>query len=417
MNAKERDRLRELAKQWRGIADGPDMPERRAGWRALHSLRPERPMLLIEVRTVYGFVDPAELVCEDAFSRNVELFMLENIRHAAVGDDFALEPYFRLGWRLDMPSYGVDMECVRGEDAAGRTLGYAYKHAIASPEDVEKLTRREFSVDREGSLRAATLLAEAFGEALPVKLGNFSFLGENYGHCHWVGNFFFGLTWQLHRLAGTDQMLYWCYDHPEAMHRMFSYMERDRLDLFRFMEANGLVTANGDAQMAGPCFYGYCDDVAEDGPTGLADVWAWAESQETTSISPDMFEEFALPYLARLSSHFKHIYYGCCERVDDRMERIAAAIPNIRAFSVSPWNDFAKVGEFLGKRYVFSRKPAPQHISGATPDWDALRKDVRATKAAAQGPLELLFRDIYDVAGEASRLRRWTELARAELGL
>ena len=43
---------------------------------------------------------------------------------------------------------------------------------------------------------------------------------------------------------------------------------------------------------------------------------------------------------------------------------IEKAIPNLRAVSVSGWSDLFKMGELLGKKYVYSRKPTPAYISG-----------------------------------------------------
>ena len=65
-------------------------------------------------------------------------------------------------------------------------------------------------------------------------------------------------------------------------------------------------------------------------------------------ISPAMFEEFFLPYMARVSSRFGHVYYGCCEPVHDRLELIKAAMPNLRSVSVSAWSDLDKVAGMLG---------------------------------------------------------------------
>ncbi len=56
-------------------------------------------------------------------------------------------------------------------------------------------------------------------------------------------------------------------------------------------------------------------------------------------ISPRMFSQFFLPTMAEVSRQFGLIYYGCCEPVHDRWEKIIAAIPNVRAVSVSPWCD------------------------------------------------------------------------------
>jgi len=191
------------------------------------------------------------------------------------------------------------------------------------------------------------------------------------------------------------------------------YFER----LFDFMEREGLLVPNTDNQMAGPRGYGYVSDLPGPdaaGTTTLKQLWGWAESQETTGLSPGMFKDFVLPYLARLSERFGLIYYGCCEPVHDRLELIMEAIPNLRSVSVSGWADFAKIGELLGKRYVYSRKPTPALLSGADPEWALAEEDMRKTRAATRnGNVEILLRDLYTVNGERSRLRKWVEMTRA----
>jgi hypothetical protein len=127
-----------------------------------------------------------------------------------------------------------------------------------------------------------------------------------------------------------------------------------------------------------------------------------------------MFAEFFLPYLARLCERFGLVYYGCCEPVHDRLEAIMEAIPNLRSVSVSPWSDLQAVAEMLGRAFVYSRKPNAVPMSGAAPDWDLARADLRRTREAARDcNVELLFRDIYDIAGDRSRLARWVAMARA----
>ena len=47
------------------------------------------------------------------------------------------------------------------------------------------------------------------------------------------------------------------------------------------------------------------------------------------------------------------------------------------------------------------RKPTPAYISGATPGWALLKKDVRDTLNAAKNcSLEFCFRDIYTIDGD-----------------
>jgi hypothetical protein len=76
------------------------------------------------------------------------------------------------------------------------------------------------------------------------------------------------------------------------------------------------------------------------------------------------------------------------------------------------------VAEMLGSRYVYSRKPTPALMSGANPPWDLARKDMERTCAATKNAcVEILFRDLYTVAGQRSRLAQWVAMTRAIFGI
>ena len=174
---------------------------------------------------------------------------------------------------------------------------------------------------------------------------------------------------------------------------------------------------NTDNQMAGPRAYGYVSDLPDPdaaGPARLTDLWCWAESQETTIISPAMYEEFFLPYLARVSSRFGLVYYGCCEPVHDRLETDHGGHPQ----------PALRLGLGLGR--LRARWPA---CSAATTSSPASRPGAhqrpdpalgacrggpaRTYEAARDCNVELLFRDVYDVGGDRPRLARWVALARS----
>jgi hypothetical protein len=422
ISAHDRNVIHELATQWMEWAAQPVMEERKRLWRAVHDLQAERPVILVETDWIEGYVADSELRCEDPFLRSIERSMRIKLRHAEeLGDDIVFEPHYQLGWRMQFSDYGVPVE-IRSAVCPQKSIAYSFSFPIATPEDVHKLNKRTFVVDRAESLRRKALLEEAAGDILPVQLGNYDpFVYEfdvgPYGDVGFTGNYFFGLTWQVYRFIGNQGLLYWVYDAPAAIHRLMSYMLEDRLALFDYFEREGLLAANTDNQMAGPCMYGYVSDLpAPSGPAPprLKHLWGWAESQEAANISPAMYNEFVLPYLAKLSERFGLIYYGCCERVDDRLPSIIDAIKNLRSVSVSGWSNLAKTAELLGRKYVYSRKPVPAHISGPQPHWELLEKDMRDTYAAAADcNLEILYRDIYTIDGDRSRLRRWVDMTKS----
>ena len=422
ISQKDRRVIRDLAGKWMEFAALPVMDERKRLWRAVHDLRAERPVILFETAWIDKYVADGEVLCEDPFLRSIEKNMRITLRQAEeLGDDLVIEPHYQLGWKMQFSDYGVPVE-IRTAPGKDESIAYSFSFPIATPEDVQKLKPRTFAVDREKSLRLKETLEDVMGDILPVRLGNYDpFVYEfdvgEFGDLGFTGNFFFGLTWQVYRFIGNQGLLYWVYDAPQAIHQLMAYMLEDRLALFDYFEREGLLALNTDSQMAGPRSYGYVSDLPEPDSRDrvtLKDLWGWAESQEADNISPEMYKEFVLPYLAKLSERFGLVYYGCCERVHDRLPSIMEAIPNLRSVSVSGWSDLAKTAEMLGKKYVFSRKPTPAHISGANPNWDLLEKDMRNTYAAARDcNLEILFRDVYTTAGDRTRLRRWVEMTKS----
>jgi hypothetical protein len=336
--------------------------------------------------------------------------MRRAIRQAEeIGDDFVLQPYYRLYWniRVDSPDFGVGLTETHADDTNGGQVAYSYNHPIRTPEDVDRLKPRSWAVDRAKTLARQERLQEAFGDALPVVLAG-------------TGGLHSGLTGDLFRLIGNDNLLIWTYDAPEALQALMAYLRDDRLRFFRWLESEALLGLNNDDHLVGSGSPGFTTALPQPDYAGqprLRDLWVWTESQETTMISPAMLGRLFLPYMAEVASLFGFVYYGCCEPVHDRWERIVKAIPNVRAVSVSPWCDMRVMGEKLGRERIFSRKPKPWPISGPTPDWDALEHDLDETLDAASGcNLEIIYRDVYQINGDRPRLRKWVELVRSRIG-
>lgn len=406
---RDREVLRALAARWMELASLPVMAERKRQWTALKDLRAERPMVLFETWTLENYVEESELQCQDPGFRSVELAMRWTIRQAEeVGDDIVLEPCWRIGWHVGATDYGVPIHAGHATDVEGGNVGYRYDHPLRTPGDIDRLKPRTWCVDRAGTLEWQARLNDAFGDILPVTL-------------HGTLGLHAGLTGDLFRLVGNDNLLTWVYDQPEAIHRIMAFLRDDRIAYHTWMEREGLLGLNNVWTFVGSGSPGYTTRLPQPdyaGAARLKDIWVWMESQETTCISPRMFEQFFLPYMAEVSRLFGFIYYGCCEPVHDRWDAIIREIPNVRAVSISPWCDKPLIAEKLGRNVVFSRKPRPAPISGPAADWESLESDAQATiDAARECNLEIIFRDVYRIGNDRTRLRRWAEMVKAKIGL
>lgn len=145
------------------------------------------------------------------------------------------------------------------------------------------------------------------------------------------------------------------------------------------------------------------------------DVWGYMDSQETVSISPNMFGEFFYPFYMEVAQHFGLLNYGCCEPVNSIWEKYISKLPNLRKVSISPWCDEEYMGQALrGTNVIYHRKPSPNYIGvGKVFDEEAFRKHIMKTIKSAQGcKLEFSFRDVYTVEGDIYKPGRAIKVVR-----
>jgi hypothetical protein len=426
VSEKDKAVLRELAKRYREIAEDPVMAKRKILWRDLHDLKPQRPMIIFEPYWLDGYLADYELRCENTDLRNVETKMMFTIRqYEQMNDDIVVEPYFRLGWQgVNINSTGRNFGEIKIIEDTAKDGGLAYKsqHPIHSADDVKHLSPRNFKVERGPVLAMQSALMEIFGDILPVLVGNFDNFDPLLGNQPFVGNFFIGITWDVFKLIGAEAMMLWPYDEPDALKELLDFLVEDKKRFFKYLQDERLLCSNTDNQFAGPSCYGYVSDLpaGKTDDTKLSNLWAWSDSQETQMMSPEMYAEFYLPAIAEMTKLFGLIYYGCCERVDQKMPAVLKAIPKIRNFSISGWTDVDSAAEQMGNRYVASKKPIPALVSTPTPDWDAVKEEAQRTWNAVKRnntPLEVICRDVYSSTCTPKRAVEWVRIWKETIGI
>ncbi len=408
----EHDRriLRELAARFREIAESPINLERKRLWTAHNDLRESRPLILIESFPATDAIVTKETIqCEADWARRVEETLRVKIaHHEYIDDDDAYDPFFETNWRVNTGDYGVSgkPEYSGTRARADRVEGsYRWEPPIKNiARDFDKLRQRQPTVDRESTLAWKAHLESVFGDVLPVRIR---------GGFWWTT----GMTITAVNLIGLEQLMLYMYDDPDGLHRIMAFLRDDQIALDEWLESEGLLTLNNEGDYIGSGSRGYTSGLPGDGytagsPARLRDLWVLSESQETVGVGPTQFAEFIFPYQKAVTERYGLLYYGCCEPVHSRWE-VLKQFENLRSVSVSPWANESYMGEALGRKYVYSRKPNPTLVS--TPQWDedAIRDDVRTTLDAARGcNIELVMKDVHTFSGHPERAARWVALTR-----
>jgi hypothetical protein len=146
-------------------------------------------------------------------------------------------------------------------------------------------------------------------------------------------------------------------------------------------------------------------------------AWAFGLAQLFTAVSPQITDEFEVQYMKRIFPYFGAIYYGCCDRLDDRMD-IIEKLPKIRKLSCSPWSVRERFADEMPDYCVMSNKPNPASLAGGKLDEQLVRDDIRRTIAAAKAHnrnLELILKDISTVSHNPACLWRWHDIAMEEI--
>jgi hypothetical protein len=403
--------LRRLGARVAEIAVDPVNIERRRLWQRLNALEAERPMILTETGGVIDETMPKSVLeCEGEWARGIERGLRDKIFYfEQVGDDMVIEARVTYGYCVGHDGYGVPDEVHRGNDGAGHG-SYVWTAPLQDlPKDLEKLHPRHYTVDRDTTAQIGAALEAAFAGVLKV---------ERRGGYWWTQ----GLTWPAIKLVGLENFMLLMYDQPEGLHALMAFLRDDHNAVLDWFEAEGLLTPNNEDDYIGSGGRGHTDrlpqpDWTPGTPARLKDLWGLSESQETVSVSPEMFEEFVFPYQVPVISRFGFACYGCCEPVDLRWH-IIKRLPNLRRVSISPWSNVPAMAANLQNNYVFSRKPNPAYISSAWNE-DVIRRDLRETLTdthAHKCNVELVMKDVHTLCGEPWRLGRWSQLAREVIG-
>ena len=411
MITKERDYVRDLAKQLHEKAANPAMADRHKKWHALNNGQTNEPLVVMKFHGVYADVYPLPH-CEDPLARSIEQTLTYRLTEAAFDDDRVIEDTYVVHPDNWFRAYGLDVRArTTAKDSQGKaTMGYAAEHPIGDLEkDFHLLKKSTWHVDEQlaNARQRQAQVQEIIGDILQVVI-RFPSPGTS-------------LVYPLCELMGMENMLYAICDHPKRFLQAMDMQTNDLMEYLDEIEQKQAMRCNADSSSVGQDTYGYTDDLPKNGalnrPLTCRDVWGYSNSQETVGMSPEMFGEFVFPFIRRYAQRFGLFAFGCCEPVDVIWENCLATLPNLRKLSISPWcNEAAFAEKIRGRKIVYHRKPSPNLFAMPEFDEQTLAKQLKQTVLAASGcPLEITFRDITSVHGDPQRLKRGVKIAKEQI--
>jgi hypothetical protein len=400
------DILKPLAGRLGERASRPEEAEKRARWTLHNDLTPTTPLIFCDPENGWNeIITPAQLSCEGALARNWEFGLRKRLFWAGqMGDDRVTEPFFDVSHVHTRSDWGMHEVTTGGQDGGS----YVWDAPLKSYDDLDKLRFPEISVDAEATQELLALAQNTFAGLLEVRL-----------RTGWQWSL--GLTQPFIKLRGLEAMMMDMYDEPENLKRLMAFIRDGHLSQLDFLEKNGLLAPNADGTYVGSGGFGFTRQLPapgyDPGHVRTLDRWGFCESQETVSVSPEMFAEFVHPYELPQLERFGLNCYGCCEPVDSRWH-ILKDIPRLRRVSVSPWANAEKMAGFLGDRYVFSAKPNPAYIAVPELDETVVRADLRRLIEPAYRHhchLELIMKDNHTLGGNPMNAVNWCRIAREEI--
>ncbi len=395
--------LRELCVKYMSYASLPAQKETRELWYSLNSLDMKRPMVLID-QIPWNEITDEKLVCvvEDPYWRKIENTLRRKIyQWENFNADMVLPPYICLPMPVTSPGrYGLtyDVEHIGAADAV---KAQSYTDTLATEEDIDKIHPPKISLnqaEKDKIEEDAKIISGGIceyrwqGQIMHLGLWDFVSQAKNVTNCY------------------LDIM-----DRPEFIHKVMERLTNCVQDVIN--QFNSLNAFDTSATLC-HCSHTFLRDFPH-GTNGTTseNAWTFGMAQLFSSVSPDVTKEFEVPYMNRLFKNFGAVYYGCCEKLDDRLD-ILDMMPNIRKVSCSPWSERESFAEKLPKKYIMSAKPSPAFLSGDVMDEEAVRKDLRRTINCAKEngiALELILKDISTVRNDPSRLCRWSQIAKEEV--
>ena len=387
--------VRSLAEQVMALAQSPEYELRRQRWRnANERCGGDRAPVWCRPAGVWSEILPQDsLTCTDALCRRIEYALRQHLYKDWVGDDHIVEPWWGVpaAWHCSQEhTWGLPTHVSLATTADG---GFRYHHPVETPDQYERISVPDFTLDREATDRNAARLQELLGEVMPVRVTGGPPLGPQLGT-------------YLEQLRGMMPLMEDLALRPHLVHRAMAKLTEGVLRAARAAEDGGLLATNHHEPMFCSAPVG---EMSPDGKVALHNLWAAANSQEFDEVSPAMQEEFLLSYQKVLFQQYGAAQYGCCEDLSTKVDMVLR-IPNLRIFVCSFWTDLDRVIQGCGRNVTIMWRQSSAQVT-LPDDLSEHRRHLEDGLQRLQGcHYQIVLREIQTLCGRQERLRDWARL-------
>jgi hypothetical protein len=426
----DKKRVRELAAQVASFSGKSDATAEL--WKSHNKLQQKRPMVLVSPESLWDELLPSsKLICQDPLARDIEwklrnrIFHYEHfhddrvfenaflvpkiMRYKSFLDEWFTTNTFHFHTGLCAPVAHSEMNPEAGfiphsRVPEGPERAWGSSVLLSSLDDIKMWSLPEVEYLERASMEEWERCCDLIGDQLAVKqtgIVHISFhLASTYADLR----------------GGLMNMLHDFYDSPQLIHAAMSHLSEGCLSLIKQYEELSLLTQNSGNVYHSSGGLSYSDELRNSPEqTRAADMWASAEAQELSEVSPSMYEEFLLPYEQEVLSPFGLNGYGCCEPLEEKLDSVFT-LPNLRRISCSPFADLKAFAEKVKDRYVLSWKPNPALLSGQF-NTAAIEEYIKQGLEAAKGcQLEIILKDLMTMEGEPDRIGRWLRIVNRLIG-
>lgn len=395
--------IRNLASEYMEYAALPVQKETAKLWEKVNDLESARPVLWHNELPWHEMNGEGELTNQTStpFTKRIEDELLRKIylwKHMRA--DMVLEPVFYSPMIIQNSGMGMSItEETAATDTENVIVSHKFIPQIVTIEDTEKIVTPKITLDQKKTQDTYEAYQDIFGNTMPVEIKG-------------VQGFWFAPIDDVVQLMGTNELLLNVAMEPELVHASMKKIVDAYMGALDQYEALDCLGSNNLNYRVGSGAYGYSSKLPRGPMKGMkcADMWGASASQFFTSVSPDMQDEFSIAYEKPWLERFAYSYYGCCERLDQKMD-VLKKIKNLRKVSCSPWSDTARMAELLGRDYVVSLKPSPACFAFDTFDEDAVRREMKEKLELLKNcNVEIIIKDVSTVRYKPQRLWRWVEI-------